>query len=73
MHTKNLLSSMMIVPPALMEAASKDAEIIGYLEGVIRTTMNATTDDRTRRELRVKLDALKTGQALSSTQTLANR
>lgn len=65
-HTIKMLNTMLFVPPTLAEAATKDAQTIAYLEGVLRTTMSATQDATTRRAIRVKLDALAKGEALSA-------
>jgi hypothetical protein len=72
MHAINAIRNLPIdeqmkLPVSVVMAAQKDATDVAYLTGMARTTMGATSDDRTRRETRVKLDALATANTLTAT------
>ena len=68
MQTVNAIRNLtpeqqLALPVEVVMAAQQDASTIGYLTGMAETTQRATSDDRTRRETRVKLDALGSMQA----------
>ena len=71
MHARNALANLtpiqsLALPVELVLAIQQDATDIAYLTNMAQTTMRATSDDRTRRETRVKLDALSNAQAVAS-------